>query len=159
MRRSASLEVGHDLLRPNHEEWTFPAPDDVGAELAATHGGGDQRPGLGDRVDAAEHDLGRGAEAADLVGLRRTVHAEDPWSERLVPTGPLDLIGDTRHVERLRRAVMHLRSIPDEAQDDPFRFGRCSAARSARIPLASRAAAVRVTRASSATVPNRRLMD
>jgi hypothetical protein len=45
-------------------------------------------------MDTAEHDVGRGAEAADLVGLRRTVHAEDPLSQRLVSTGPLDLIGD-----------------------------------------------------------------
>ena len=61
---------------------TFPAPDDVRAELAATHGRRDQRPGLGDGVDTAEHDVGPGGQAADLVGLRRAVHAEDPWPER-----------------------------------------------------------------------------
>src|SRR5215207_1701519 len=116
-----SLEVGHDLLRPNQKD-DLPDAGYVRAELAATHGRGDQRPGLGDGVDTAEHDVGRGAEPADLVGLRRTVHAEDPWSERLVPTGPLDLIGDARRVERLRRPLMHLRPRRDEIQDDPFGF-------------------------------------
>ena len=39
-----------------------------------------------------------------------------------VSTGPLDLIGDARRVERLRRALMHLRPRRDEIQDDAFRF-------------------------------------
>src|SRR5215218_5691728 len=43
-------------------------------------------------------------------------------SERLVSTGPLDLIGDARRVERLRRALMHLRPRRDEIQDDAFGF-------------------------------------
>jgi hypothetical protein len=38
--------------------------------------------------------------------------------------GPLDLIDDPRYLERLRRAVADLRSIRDQTQDDPFRFGR-----------------------------------
>jgi hypothetical protein len=73
-------------------------------------------------VDTAEHDLGRGAQAADLVGLRRAVHAEDPRSERLVSTGRLDLIGNARRVEGLRRTLMHLRPRRDEIDDDAFGF-------------------------------------
>ena len=149
MRRSASSRSGTIFCVPT-TRMTFPAPDDVRAELAATHGGGHQRPGLGDGVDTAEHDVGRGAEAADLVGLRRAVHAEDPWSERLVSTGPLDLIGDARRVERLRRALMHLRPGRDEIQDDAFGFRAVPARGATVIPLASSAAAVRLTRASSA---------
>src|SRR5205085_10876610 len=36
----------------------------------------------------------------------------------------LDLIDDSRCLEGFRRAVMDLRSIRDEAQDDPFCVGR-----------------------------------
>jgi hypothetical protein len=64
----------------------------------------------------------RRAKTADLVGLRRTVHAEDPGSERLVSIGPLDLIGDARRFERLRRPLMHMRARRDEIQDDAFGF-------------------------------------
>src|SRR5439155_3116679 len=39
-------------------------------------------------------------------------------------SGMLDRIGDSRSLERLRRAVVDLRSIGDEAKDDPLGFGR-----------------------------------
>src|SRR2546425_3380694 len=51
------LEVGHDLLRP-HDEDQSPRTADIGAELAATGRGREQRSTLGDRMHAAEHDVG-----------------------------------------------------------------------------------------------------
>src|SRR5205823_9963724 len=112
-----------DLLRPHNEDQS-PRTGHVGAELAATERRRKQRSTLGDRMHAAEHDVGRGGEAADLVGLRRAIHGPDSWPERLVATGFLDLFGDARPLERLRAAVMHLGSIWDETQHDPFRFCR-----------------------------------
>src|SRR3989442_14302426 len=50
------LEVAHDLLRPDDENESSGATD-IGPELATTHGGCDQRPGLGDSVDAPEHEI------------------------------------------------------------------------------------------------------
>src|SRR5207249_11157147 len=111
------LEVGHDLLRPNDEDQS-PRTGDVWAELAATGRGREQRSILGDGMHAAEHDVGRCSEAADLVGLCLAIHAPDSRPERLVPTGYLDLLGDARHLERLRGAVMHLGSFGDETQHD-----------------------------------------
>src|SRR2546426_2872172 len=62
------LEVGHDLLRADDENDPSGAAD-IRPELAATHGSRKQRPGLGDRVDAPEHDIRRRAQAANLIGL------------------------------------------------------------------------------------------
>src|SRR5207244_2501923 len=45
-------------------------------------------------------------------------------TNRVVATGPLDLIDESRSFERLRRAVVDLRSIGNETQDGLFRFGR-----------------------------------
>src|SRR5260370_41349772 len=73
----AFLQVGHDLLRP-YDQDDPPRAADVRTELAATHRGRDQRSGLGDRMDAAEHQVGRRAQAADLVGLSLAGHAPDP---------------------------------------------------------------------------------
>jgi hypothetical protein len=42
---------------PKRAAWAAGTPR-VRAELAATRGCGDQRPGLGDGVDTAEHDVG-----------------------------------------------------------------------------------------------------
>src|SRR5437867_6867754 len=52
------LEVGHDLLRPDDEDHSSRTVD-VGAELAATGRGREKRSTLGDRMHAAEHDVGR----------------------------------------------------------------------------------------------------
>src|SRR5206468_10353224 len=86
------LEVGHDLLRP-HDEDQPPRTGHVGAELAATERGREQRSTLSNRMHAAEHDIGRGGEAADLVGLRLAIHVPDSRPERLVAPGFLDLLG------------------------------------------------------------------
>src|SRR5438876_2575865 len=115
------LEVGHDLLRPHGEDQP-PRTGHVGAELAATERGREQRSTLSNRMHAAEHDIGRGGEAADLVGLRLAIHVPDSRPERLVAAGFLDLLGEARLLERLRAAVMHLGSIGDETQHDPFGF-------------------------------------
>src|SRR5712691_282447 len=120
------LEVGHDLLRP-HDEDQSPRTGDVGAELAATGRGREQRSTLGDRMHAAEHDVGRRGEAADLVGLCLAIHTPDSRPERLVAPGFLDLLGDPRLLERLRGAVMHLGSVGDETQHNPLGF--CSVRR------------------------------
>src|SRR6266705_3995856 len=119
----AFLEVRHDLLRPRDAD-DSPGAAGVRSELAAAHRGRQQRSGLGDRVDAAEHHVRRRGQAADLVGPGVAVQAPDPWSNGVVAGGPLDLIDDSRNLERLRRATVHLRSIRDEIEDDPFRFGR-----------------------------------
>ena len=55
------------------------------------------------------------------------------------------LIGDAGRLERLRSAVVDLRSLGDETQDDPPGLSSV-AARSTVMPFASRAAAVRCTR-------------
>src|SRR3989442_14759180 len=52
------LEVGHDLLRPYDEDQS-PRTGGVGAELAATKRGREQRSTLGHRMHAAEHHVGR----------------------------------------------------------------------------------------------------
>src|SRR2546426_3533082 len=117
----AFLEVGHDLLRPNNEDDSS-GTSDVGTELAPTRRGRNQRPRLGDRVHAAEHDVGRRGEPADFIGLCFAVHAPDSRAERLVPTGLIDLVRDPRLIERLRGAVMHLGSVRDQTQHDPFGF-------------------------------------
>ena len=96
---------------------TRPAPLTYGP-LAATHRGRDQRSGLTDRVDAAEHHLRRRREAADLIGLGRAVHAPDPGADRIVATGLLDLGRHARDLERLRSAVMNLGALGDEVQDE-----------------------------------------
>src|SRR4030081_3110769 len=54
------LEVRDDLLRADDENDSSGAAD-IGPELAAAHGSREQRPGLGDRVDAPEHDIWRRA--------------------------------------------------------------------------------------------------
>src|SRR3954452_9346248 len=98
------LEVRHDLLRP-HDEDDSPGAAGVRAELTAAHRGRQQRAGLGDRVNAAQHHVRRRGQAADLVGLGLTVEAPDPWSKGVVAGGALDLIDDSRDLERLRRAT------------------------------------------------------
>src|SRR5207247_3102445 len=115
------LEVGHDLLRPHDEDESL-RTGAVGAERAATKRGREQRSTLGDRMHAAEHDVGRGGEAADLVGLCLAIHAPDSWPERLVATGVLNLFGDARLLERLRATVVNLGSVGDKTQHDPFGF-------------------------------------
>ncbi len=146
----ALLDIRHDLLRP-HDADDWPGTTDVRSELTAAHRGRQQRSGLGDRMDAAEHHLRRG-QAADLVGRGLAVHAPDPRAERLVATGLLDLVGDTRDLERVRGAVIHTGSVRDETRTIRF-ASSASAARSTLIPFASREAAVRVTPVSSAPVP------
>src|SRR6266567_4372597 len=113
------LEVRHDLLRPDDENDPSGATD-IRPELAAAHRSRKQRPGLGDRVDAPEHDVRRRAQAPDLVGLGLAVHAPDPRAKRLVAAGLVDLIGDAHQVERLRCPVVHLGAIRDEVQDNPL---------------------------------------
>jgi hypothetical protein len=54
----AFIEVGHDLLRPHHQD-DSPGTAHIRSELAATHRGCKQRTGLGDRVNAAEHHVRR----------------------------------------------------------------------------------------------------
>src|ERR1700674_2679473 len=71
------LEVGHDLLCADDENDSSGAAD-IRPKLAAAHGSREQRPGLGDRVDAPEHHVRRSAQAADLVGLGLAIHAPDP---------------------------------------------------------------------------------
>src|SRR5438477_8014854 len=83
------FEVADDLLRPDNENDPSGAAD-IRPELAAAHGSRKQRPGLGDRVDASEHDVRRRAQAADLVGLGLAVHAPDPRAKRLVAPGLVD---------------------------------------------------------------------
>src|SRR5438034_11633803 len=113
------FEVSNDLLRPDDENDSSGAAD-IRPELAAAHGSREQRAGLGDRVDASEHDVRRRAQAADLVGLGLAVHAPDPRAKRLVAPGLVDLVGDAHHVERLRCPVVHLGAIWDEVQDNPL---------------------------------------
>src|SRR5688500_4183089 len=60
------LQVGHDLLRPGDED-DAPGTACVRPELAATVRCRHDASGFGDRVDAAEHQIGRCGEAADLV--------------------------------------------------------------------------------------------
>src|SRR3989442_11362368 len=78
------LEVGHDLLRPDDEDQS-PRTGGVGAELAATGRGREQRSILGDGMHAAEHDVWRCSEAADLVGLCLAIHAPDSRPDALAP--------------------------------------------------------------------------
>src|SRR6266852_2798497 len=116
------LEVSDDLLRPDDENDSSGAAD-IRPERAATHGSREQRPGLGDRVDAPEHDIRRRAQAADLVGLGLAIHAPDPRAERRVATGLFDLVGDTQGVERLRGPLVHRGGVRDEAQNNPLSRG------------------------------------
>src|SRR5947199_5818458 len=113
------LEVRHDLLRPDDENDPSGAAD-IRPKLAAAHRSRKQRPGLGDCVDAPEHDVRRRAKAADLVGLGLAVHAPDPRSERVVAPGLVDLVGNAHNVERLRGPMGHLGAIRDEVKDNPF---------------------------------------
>jgi DNA-binding MarR family transcriptional regulator len=116
------IEVRHDLLRADHEDH-LPGPADVWTELAATHGGRDQRSGLGHRVDAAKHDVRGRREASDLVGLGRSIHAPDLRPKGVVPAGLLDLVGDPGSLECLRCAVVDLGPVRDDRQHDPLRVG------------------------------------
>src|SRR5437879_1037868 len=100
------LEVGHDLLRPDDEN-DSPGAADIRPELAAAHGGREQRPGLSDRVDAPEHEIWRRAQAANLSGLGLAIHAPDLWAERGVAAGLFDLVRDTQRVARLLRPLRH----------------------------------------------------
>src|SRR5437016_10322902 len=113
------FEVSNDLLRSDDENDSSGAAD-IWPELAPTHGSREQRPSLGDRVDASEHDIRRRAEAANLVGLGLPIHAPDPRAERRVATGLFDLVRDTQHVERLRCPLVHRGGVRDEVQDDPL---------------------------------------
>src|SRR6266511_2394841 len=117
------FQVRYDLLRP-HDEDDAPGAADIRSELAPAHRGCEEGTGLGHRMDAAEHHVRRGRQAADLVGLGPAVQISDPRANSLVPSGRLDLLGDTGDLERLRCAVVNLRSIRDETQDDPLRLGR-----------------------------------
>src|SRR5215207_1418816 len=117
------LEVRHDLLRPHYED-DSPGAASIWSELTAAHRGRQQGPGLGDRVNAPQHYVGRRGQAANLVGLGFAVQAPNPWSKSVVAGGPLDLIDDPGDLERLRRATVNLRSIGDETQDDLSRFRR-----------------------------------
>src|SRR6266849_282290 len=113
------LEVGHNLLRADDENDSSGAAD-IRSQLAAAHGSREQRPGLGDRVDAPEHDIRRRAQAADLVGLGLAIHAPDPRAECTVATGLFDLVSDAQHVERLRGALVYGGGVGDEGQDNPL---------------------------------------
>src|SRR5439155_14254218 len=80
------LEVRHDLLRPDDENDPSGAAD-IRPELAAAHRSRKQRPGLGNRVNAPEHDVRRRSDAADLVALRLAIHAPDPRAQGVVAPG------------------------------------------------------------------------
>src|ERR1700674_1058602 len=113
------LDVSNDLLCPDDQNDSSGAAD-IRSKLAATHGSREERPGLGDRVDAPEHHVRRRAEAADLVALGLAIHAPDPRAERVVAPGLVNLVGDAQYVERLRRPAVHVGGIGDEVQDDPL---------------------------------------
>ena len=117
------LEVWHDLLG-SYDEDDSPGTADVWSELAATHRGCQHRARLGDRVDAAEHHVRRSRQTADLVRLGCAVQISYPWSHGVEASGVLDRIDDPRNLERSRRAVVDLRPIGDELQDDPSGVGR-----------------------------------
>ena len=114
--------VGHDLLRADDEDDPSGATQ-VGPELRAAHRRGDERPGLGHRMDAAQHDRRSRREVTDLVALRGPVHAQDDRSDRLVPAR-LQGLGDAGDLERLRGAVMDLGALGDEVEDDAPGLGR-----------------------------------
>src|SRR5436853_3787076 len=119
----AFLEISHDLLGPGHEDDVSGARD-IRTELTTAHRGGYQRPGLRDRVDAAQHVVGGGAQPTDLVGLRLAVHAPDERTKRLIAAGLLEDLGDPGCLERLRGSVVDLGSFWDEAEHDALRIDR-----------------------------------
>ena len=156
MRRRPLVEIGDDLLRADHEDDPSGTAR-VGAELAPAVRGGQERPGLGDRVDAAEHDVRRRSQPTDLVPLGRPVQAADPQADRLVPPGCFELGGDAGHVERLRGTVVDL--APSGMRSRTIRLASsASAARITVMPCASSAAAVRRTLASSARLVKLRVV-
>src|SRR5918996_2397033 len=85
------LEVGHDLLGPNDKD-DAAGTGNVRPELATAVGCGHQRASLGDGVNAAEHDLRCGGQAADVSCLGLTVHAPDLRADRVITPGVLDLV-------------------------------------------------------------------
>jgi hypothetical protein len=78
----------------------------------------DERPVLGDRGDAAEHDVGRGDKLADLAPLRLAVHLEDARPDRVVPPRFDQLAEEPDVLERFRFARMDLGALRDQAEDD-----------------------------------------
>src|SRR2546427_10065701 len=106
------LEVSNDLLRSDDENDSSGAAD-IWPELAATHGSREQRPGLGDRVDASEHDIRRRAQAAERVVLGLVIDAPDPRAERCVASGVFDLVCDAPHADRLGGPLLHRGGLRD----------------------------------------------
>src|SRR6267378_6817608 len=123
----ALLEIGHDLLCPDDED-DSPCATDIRTELGAAKGRDEQRSGLRDGVNTAEHHVRRGRKAADLVGLGLAVHATELRAEQVIAPGLFDRGGDASHVQGLRRAVMNLRSIRDEVHHHPLCLGRVGGA-------------------------------
>src|ERR1700687_122005 len=80
------FEVRHDLLRSDDEDHPTGTAY-IRTELAATGRGRPQRSGLGYGFYAAEHHVGRRAQAAHFVALRLAIHAQKPRPEGLVLTG------------------------------------------------------------------------
>ena len=79
-------------------------------------------------MDTAEHHLRRCRQPADLVGLRRAIHVPDSRPEGYVAAGLFERGCDAGDLEGLRGAVVHLRSLGNEAQGDALGVGRIAGA-------------------------------
>ena len=106
---------GDDLLGADDEQHVLGTVGHRG-QLAAARGGDDEVSVLGERVDAADHPLGGGAEAAHLAHLASGVHRHQLWSGRGVAAGFVDLLGQADRVGGHRRRGEHLGALGQQVQ-------------------------------------------
>ena len=116
-----SIEVGHDLLAADDEEHATRARG-IRAELVPDGRRGDESSVVGDGGDAAEDEVRRGHELADLASLRRPVHREHARPDGVVTPGFDELAEEADLLERLRLAGVDLRALRDQAEDDRARL-------------------------------------
>src|SRR5215204_1414371 len=110
------LRGGDELLRADDEDDVCGAPH-IGGELAAGSQGDDECPIAGDRVNAAEREVGLACNRFHLLQLGSEVERHHPVARRLVAPALVDRGGDTGLLERDRSVGHHRRAFGDAGKD------------------------------------------
>src|SRR5712692_2124730 len=109
------VEVAHDLLAADDENKPA-SPAGVGAELTRGGRGDDQVAAFGDRLDAAQHVIGRRRQLPNLATLGLAVHRQGPGPHGVVAARLKELTEETEILQGLGFSGVHLGPLGDELE-------------------------------------------
>src|SRR5262249_17719328 len=115
-------QVGHHLLRPDDPDRAGGAAG-VAGQLAPAGRGDHEGAGFGDRVNAADDDVGGGYHSPDLVEFDDAVHGQRAWLDGVVSPAGVDVIIDARQAERLAGPGEHAGALGYQILDAGPRGG------------------------------------